>query len=162
MLHTAVLTRPPLSLSVLQDVRECSVGLVLYVSVTQLIQAKLSVFARKSIVHLWWRLFAALIRPPTPMSASWRKPSATHSDASRCCARDPAVSTITCLKTNKSLLGILTENIHVYISPDLIFNLIWMEWKWFGIIPCAFYVKQLIFRNPLNLRSDLHHLFYWF
>ncbi|TMS16867.1 Agrin [Larimichthys crocea] len=40
----------------------------------------------------WWRLFAAQIRPPTPTSASWRKPSATHSDVSRCCARDPAQS----------------------------------------------------------------------
>lgn len=86
---------PPLSIPVLQAVEECCVVLALYVSVTQLTRQRLSVFARDWTVHPWWHLFAAQIHPPTPMSVSWRKPSVTHSDASRFCARDPAVSTIT-------------------------------------------------------------------
>lgn len=107
-----ILTPPPFSLPFWQAAEECCVALALYVNVTRLTRPKLSVFAREWIVHPWWRLFAARIPPPTPMSVSLRKPSATHSDALRCCARDPAVSNISCQLTNQQLLETLAKDIH--------------------------------------------------
>ena len=86
---------PPFLPPVWQAAGGCYAASALYASGTRLIPPRVSAFAREWNVHLWLRLSAARIRPPTPTSASWRKPSATHSDASRCCARDPAVSNVT-------------------------------------------------------------------
>lgn len=101
MFLTSFLTPPPFFLPVWQAAEGCCAASALYVSVIRLTRPRLSVFAREWIVHPWWRLFAARIHPPTPMNASLRKPSATPSDASRCCARDHAVSNITCLPNNQ-------------------------------------------------------------
>lgn len=79
---------------VFQLVGECCVVLVQCVRAIQPTGPRLSAFARKWTVHPWWRRFVAQIHPPTPMSVNWRKPNARHRDASRCCAKDRAVSTI--------------------------------------------------------------------
>lgn len=76
-----------------QAAEGCCVASAPCVSETLLTPPRLSASASGWTARRWWRLFAAPIHPPTPTSASWRKLSATHSDASRCCARGPAVST---------------------------------------------------------------------
>lgn len=97
------LTPPPFRLLLWQAAGGCCAASALCVSVIQLTRPRQSAFARGWTVRLWWPLCAVRIRPPIPMSASWRKPSATRSDASRCYARDPAVSNITVI--NSFILG---------------------------------------------------------
>lgn len=101
------LTPPPFRVPLWQAAGGCCAASALYVSVIQLTRPRQSAFARGWTVRLWWPLCAVRTRPPIPMSASWRKPSATHSDASRCYARDPAVSNITIVSS-----FLLAEDIH--------------------------------------------------